>query len=156
MTADIIITIVLLSLSILLMLVEIFLLPGITVAGIIGGLFSAGGIWYAYAHLGVVGGTVALSVSAVLFCFLFIWLIRSKAINKIGLETNIESKVDTDIDKININDEGKSISRLNPIGKIKINDITLEGKAIDGFIDEGEAIIVVKKDNNLALVRKCQ
>ena len=154
MTADIIITLVLSLLGIGLVLVEIFLLPGVTIAGIVGGLFGFGSVWYAYEHLGSTGGTITLSLSLAVFCGLFVWLVRSKAINKIGLETNIDAKVDTDVDKICVGEEGVTISRLNPIGKIKVGGISMEGKSISGFIDEGVEIVVVKIDHNQVLVKE--
>ena len=153
MTTDIIVTIVLSSLSILLILAEIFLLPGLTITGIIGGLFSVGSIYYAFTYLGTAGGIITSVVSVVLFTIIFIWLIKSKAINKIGLETNSDSKVDSDIDTVNENDEGITLSRLNPIGKVKINGITIEGKSWSGFIDEGQEIVVVRKTSNQVVVK---
>ena len=47
MPLDLIIVIALLALGVLFMLVEIFLLPGISIAGIAGAIFLIGGITYA-------------------------------------------------------------------------------------------------------------
>ncbi len=153
MTTDIIITIVLSLLSILLILTEIFLLPGVTIAGIAGALFSAGSILYAYTHLGSIGGHITLIVSISVFGFLFIQLIRSKAINKIGLKAEIDSKVENDIDRVNEGDEGITLSRLSPIGKIKVNGVVVEGKSLGEFIDDGQTIIIYKKYPNQVLVK---
>lgn len=154
MTNNIIITAVLSLLSILLMLAEIFLLPGITIAGIAGALFGIGSIFYAYTYIGMVGGTITLIVTAVSFVVLFIWLVRSKAINKIGLNTEIGSKVVTDIDKVEEGDAAITLSRLSPIGKIQVNGVTVEGKSLGEFIDEGEEVIIYKKYANQVLVKR--
>ncbi len=154
MTADIIITVVLALLSILLMLAEVFLLPGITFAGIAGGIFSIGSVFYAYTYLGNIGGTITLIMSIATFGFLFIWLVRSKAINKIGLTAEIDSKVDNDLDKVNEGDTGTTLSRLSPMGKIRVNGVVVEGKSLGGFIDEGKPVVIYKKYTNQVLVKE--
>ena len=60
------------------MLVEIFLLPGISIAGIAGAIFLIGGIVYAYMFLGSTAGNVTLAASAVALGGTFVWLLKSK------------------------------------------------------------------------------
>jgi membrane-bound ClpP family serine protease len=155
MTADIIIVVVLSLLSILMILMEIFLLPGITVAGIAGAVFSMGSIWYAYSHLGAAGGHVTVALSVVLFGFLFVWLIRSRAIDRISLQADIDAKVDTGgLNTVTAGDEGLTVSRLNPVGKARINGVFVEAKAETGFLDEGVRIVVLKKLASQVIVRE--
>jgi len=153
MTTNIIITCILSLLSILLILTEIFLLPGITIAGIAGALFGVGSVFFAYSYLGAAGGTITLIFTIVAFAILFVWLIKSKTINKIGLKTEIDSKVTTDIDKVNEGDIAFTLSRLSPIGKIQVNGVTVEGKSLGEFIDEGKEVIIYKKLSNQVLVK---
>ena len=143
---DIFITAILLILGIILILAEIFLLPGITIAIVGGAIFIGGGLFYAYTHLGVEGGNIALAVSAVTFIFTFFWLIKSKAINKIGLKTDIDSTVADKklMNEINEGDEGITVSRLNPVGKVKVKQITVEAKTLGDFVDENVEIVVLK------------
>ena len=84
------------------------------------------------------------------------WLLKSKSLRKISLETNIESKVDnSDLGKINRGDTGVALSRLNPTGKVMVNDLTVEGKSFNGeFIDEDEAVEVVRIDTYQIQVRR--
>ena len=143
---DIFITAILLILGILLILAEIFLLPGITIAIAGGAIFIAGGLFYAYTHLGVEGGNIALALSVITFLVTFFWLIKSKAINKIGLHTDIDSTVADKklMDEIKEGDEGITVSRLNPIGKVKVNQITVEAKTLGDFLDDNVEIVVLK------------
>jgi membrane-bound ClpP family serine protease len=146
MTADILIILLLASLGILMFLTEIFLLPGVTVAAVAGVTFSIGSIYYAYTRLGLVGGHITIVVSVVVFGFLLVWLIRSRAINKISLTTGIDARVDTsEMNDIQTGDEGVAVSRLNPIGKVRIKDRFVEAKSLSGFIDDGTTIVVVEK-----------
>ncbi len=143
---DILITSVLLILGIILVLAEIFLLPGITIAIAGGAIFVGGGLFYAYTHLGAEGGNIALAASVIVFVVTFFWLIKSKAINKIGLHTDIDSTV-ADKKVMNLikeGDEGITVSRLNPIGKVKVGQITIEAKTLGDFVDEDVEVIVLK------------
>jgi membrane-bound ClpP family serine protease len=143
---DIFIVIVLCLVGILLVLVEIFLIPGVTFVLVGGFLFGAGGVFYAYSKMGVVPGTIALFSMLVLFGATFIWLLKSKTLdNTIALKTDINSTVATD-DALNVKegDEGISLSRLNPIGKVRVNGVTMEAKSLGDFIDENTPVIVVK------------
>jgi len=143
---DIIIVVVLLAVGIILILTEIFLLPGITFAAVGGALFSIGGVIYAYTALGTTAGNITLVISLILFGIVFIWLIRSKALNKIALTTDIKSTVaDNDLpDTIKEGEEGITVSRLNPIGKVRVNDRIMEAKSINGFIDENVEVVILK------------
>ncbi len=143
---DIFIVIVLCFVGVLLVLLEIFLIPGVTFALVAGLLFAAGGVFYSYSKLGLIGGSITLVTMLVLFGATFIWLIRSKALDKtIALNTDINSTVASD-DSLNVKegDEGVCLSRLNPIGKVRVNGVTMEAKSSGEFIDEGTLIVVVK------------
>jgi membrane-bound ClpP family serine protease len=142
---DIAIVIILCLVGIILILLEIFLIPGITFAALAGGLFSVGAIWYAYSQLGALGGTITLISSLLVFGIAFVWLVKSKALENIALKTNIQSTVASgDSSKIKEGDEGISVSRLNPMGKVRVNGIIMEAKSFGEFIDEETEIIVVK------------
>jgi len=156
MTLDIIIVAAVILLGILFMLAEIFLLPGISIAGIAGVIFLLGGIVYAYLFLGNTGGNITLAASAVAMGGTFYWLIKSKSLRRISLETNIDSKVDnSNLLKMAVGDTGITISRLNPIGKVMVNDTEAEGKSFDGeFIDEETVIEIVRIETYYVLVRR--
>jgi membrane-bound ClpP family serine protease len=142
---DIAIVVILCLLGIILILLEIFLIPGITLAAVAGGLLYAASLWYAYSHLGALGGTITLISSIFVFGITFVWLVKSKALETIALKTDIQSTVASgDSLKIKEGDEGITLSRLNPMGKVRVNGITMEAKSLGEFIDEETAIIVVK------------
>ena len=156
MPLDLILVIALLALGVLFMLVEIFLLPGISIAGIAGAIFLIGGITYAYLFLGNTAGNISLASTAVALGGSFFWLLRSKSLQRISLNTNIESTVDNSyLKKMVAGDTGVAISRLNPIGKVMVNDVVVEGKSVDGaFIDEDTEIEIVKVETYNVLVKR--
>lgn len=156
MTLDLIIVIAVIALGVLFMLIEIFLLPGISIAGIAGAIFLIGGIVYAYIFLGASAGNITIAAASLVLGGTFLWLIKSKSLRKISLETNIEGKVDTgNLQKINAGDTGISLSRLNPIGKVMVNDVEVEGKSFNGeLIDEETEIEVVKVNTYNVIVKR--
>ena len=156
MTLHIIVVISVIVLGILFMLIEIFLLPGISIAGIAGAMFLIGGIVYSYMFLGSSAGNITLADSAVTLGLTFFGLLKSKSLERISLKTNIDEKVDNSyLLKIAAGDIGVAISRLNPIGKILVNDIEAEGKSFDGeFIEEDSEIVVIKVETYNVLVKR--
>ena len=140
--------------AIVLILLEIFMLPGITVAGIGGFLFAAGGLIYAYS-VSVWMGNITLGVSLLAFIASFAWLLRSKSFNRVALKTDVDSKLVSSRDLgIVPGDEGMTLSRLAPIGKARINGITVEAKAMDELIDEGTPVEVMRVDGYNVLVKR--
>lgn len=128
-----------------LFILEIFFLPGTTISGIAGALFAAGGIGYSYVKMGVTAGNITVAASVIVFGISFLWLMKSGALNKIALNEEIDSKVESfEKDKIKPGDKGISLSRLNPMGKVRINGETVEAKSTGDFIDEERPIVVLK------------
>lgn len=158
MTLHIIVVIAVILLGILFMMIEIFLLPGISIAGIAGAIFIVGGITYSYMFIGSTAGNITLAASAVAMGGSFVGLLKSKSLRKISLDTNIENTVDnSNLLKISVGDTGSTISRLNPIGKVLVNDVEAEGKSFDGeFIEEDTEIEVVKVETYNVLVKRKQ
>lgn len=159
MTFEILIVVALILLGILFMLAEIFLLPGISIAGIAGAIFLIGGIVYSYLFIGSIAGNITLAATAIAMGASFFLLLKSKSLRRISLETNIESKVDnSDLAKIIVGDTGIALSRLNPTGKVMVNELIVEGKSYNGeFIDEDEKIEVIRIDTyQIQVVRKTE
>lgn len=155
MTFNLAIVAVLIFLGVLLILLEIFLLPGFGVAGIGGIAFMAGGVYYAYSYIGADAGTVTLFLSAILLGGGFVWLVKSKSLKKIALTTDISETVDnSNLMKLAKGDLGKTVSRLNPIGKVMFDEVIVEGKSFSGeLIDEDTEVEIVSIDSFNVIVR---
>jgi membrane-bound ClpP family serine protease len=142
---DILIVIVLCLIGIILILVEIFLIPGLTITAVAGAAFSIGGVYYAFRYMGATAGIITLLAVVAVIGIAFVYLIKSKALDNIALKTNINSTVAAkEMPDISEGDKGISISRLNPMGKVRVNNIMMEAKTLGEFIDENTTITVVK------------
>lgn len=152
---EIAVVFILLLVGIILLLVEMFLIPGLSIAGIGGVIFLGGAIYYAYAFIGAEAGHLTL-VGAAIMMIIAVWIfLRSKALERMSLKTEIDSKNDPlkDID-VKVGDVGLTSSRLAPMGKIKIDGHIVEAKATDDFIDENTEVIVTQVYNTNVLVER--
>ena len=81
-------------------------------------------------------------------------VLRSKTWSRIKLNAKIDSKVEKlDDASVCVGDIGVSISRLAPMGKIKINKINVEAKSTGMYIDEKSKVEVVGIVNKVVIVK---
>ncbi len=152
---DIIIIASLIIVGIVLMVVEMLLIPGFGISGL--GAIAAFGYanYYAFTELGNLAGFITLFASLVTAIFVIIFVLRSKAIDKLELNKKIESTVATEASKqVKVGDTGVAITRLALIGNALINDHIIEVKSCDGFLDENTPIIVERIIENVIMVKK--
>ena len=141
--------------GLLLFAVEVFLVPGITLAGIASGISLLYAICYAFHSVGTQAGFITLAVEAVGIIGITIWFMRSKTLDKIALKKNITSKVDRSAeDKVKVGDIGVTTTRLALIGYAEINGDIVEVKSSDGFLNEKTPIIVDRIADGVLLVER--
>jgi membrane-bound ClpP family serine protease len=146
---------VLIAVGFLFLLLEILVLPGTNIAGVIGFVLLAIGIWQAYAVYGGTAGTMTLLSTLLLSGVALYFALKSKTWTKAALHKNIDSKVNTvDPEKIKAGDKGQTVSRLAPMGKAVFGGDYYEVNALGQFIDPGTEIEVVKIENNKITVKK--
>jgi membrane-bound ClpP family serine protease len=151
---EVIIIVVLCFIGILLILAEIFLIPGLTITALAGAAFSIAGIYYAFRSYGAWGGSIALVSTLAIIGIAFVYLVKSKALDTISLKTDINSTVaSNDSLSVAVGNEGISISRLNPMGKVRVNNITMEAKTLGEFVDENTEIVVLKVSPTQLIVK---
>ncbi len=152
---DIVIIALLIIGGILLFMVEVFLIPGISIAGIASAICLLYANYYAFANMGNAAGFVTLAISALGYFIVLIWFMRSKTLDKLALKKDINSKIDNKaIKNIRIGDTGISITRLALIGNAEINGNIIEVKSMDGLLNEKTPIIVERIDEGVIMVKK--
>ena len=155
MGIDIFIIAVLIFIGLVMAILEIFFLPGITIAGVSAVLFFVGAIFYAFTQLGEFAGYLTIAVSVLVTIGGIILFIRSRSLDRIALKTSIDSVAPTLIsDQIKVGDEGITLSRLNPMGSVLINNISVEARTREDFIDEDVPVVVDKVDRTTIIVQK--
>lgn len=144
--------IALIILGLVLILAEIFLIPGVGFAGLLGIASLVGSSVYAFMEVGNTTGLVISSVNVALLIALTIYALRAKTWKRATLETNIDVKATADA-AVAVGDEGKTTTRLSPIGQAVIGSKSLEVKAIEGMIDPNVEVVVVMVDDNKVYVK---
>ena len=145
--------ITLILVGIILIFIEILLIPGVGVAGVLGLLSMGGSCFYAFHEFGLTTGIIVAVVNAVLIIGLAIYVLRAKTWKRMSLETNIDSKaVETDL-KLAVGDRGCTMTRLSPMGTARFGSSALEVKALEGMIDPDVEVEVVLLEDGKVYVR---
>lgn len=149
------IIVILIIAAIIFMLIELFVIPGISIAGILSFCCFGYTIYYAFVNLGMVGGFITLIVSAIICTAAIVWFMKSKTLDKLALKEKNTAKVNKGIDKgIKVGDTGICITRLAQIGNAEINGKIIEVKTLEGLLDEKTPIIVTRIDDKTIFVEK--
>lgn len=148
--------IMLIVLGVLFLLLEILVIPGTTLAGIVGFALLFVGIWQAYASKGIVEGHITLGATLLVTVITLYYSFKAGTWKRMALKTTVDGKMDQ-LDGINIKegDTGTSVSRLAPSGKAIINNDIIEVHTYGEFIDQEKEIIVISvKDNKIIVTTK--
>lgn len=137
--------IILIVLGILLFVIEFLLVPGITVAGVGGLVLTVLGVYKAFEDYGTQTGIWVLVGTLLLSIFVIAFSLRARTWKRFMLNTNVKGTVGETVlaDGIKPGDVGKAMTRLNPMGKILINDVVREAKSIEGYIDAQSKVEIV-------------
>ena len=155
MGMDIFIIALLIFIGLVMVILEVFFLPGITIAGISAVLLFVGAVFYAFMQLGEFAGYITIAVSVIVTIVGIVIFIRSRSLDRMALKTTIDSVAPTLVsDQIKVGDEGVTLSRLNPMGSVLINDVTVEARTREDFIDEDTPVVVEKVDRTTVIVQK--
>ncbi|MDR2911005.1 MAG: NfeD family protein [Bacteroidales bacterium] len=143
----------LILLGLLLLLIEFALIPGVTIAGIGGFAMLIASVYVSFVEYGTAAGFVTLIAILIAAPTMMFYFFKSKSSKKMILESQIDGKIENiDTEKIHVGDIGKSISRLAPSGKVKVNDEIVEAQSTGPFIDQNLNVRVIKIQSNKIIV----
>ncbi len=136
------------------LLLEILVVPGATVVGLTGLGLLITGVVLSFNNYGTETGAITLVGTLVVSLLAISLALRSQTWKKAMHSSSLEGRVNTfEPDKVVKGDEGKSITRLNPMGKALIKDDYYEVQSKDNLIPQEKDIIVVKVDGNKIIVK---
>ncbi len=157
--------------GIILILLEIFVIPGFGIAGIGGIVFVVLGLSLAllsndfFSFENVLAPDLERSVLTVLCGLLLgfiimIWLstkIGQKGfLNRVALHADLEESVSVDAgEKALVGMTGKALTVLRPSGKVLIGNEVYDAVSDGVFIEKDEAVRVVRSENTQLYVEKC-
>lgn len=138
----------------LLLLIEVLIVPGIGISGILGGALIIGGVWVSYNHYGFFVATAVALLCIVVFTIACIWLSHSPMTERMRLRSTIDTHVEEDDrSQIAIGARGKAATRLNLYGKVEIDGKLFEAKA-NRFIEVGTNVEVSAIESKYLIIKE--
>lgn len=148
----VVVTLILIGLAFLLL--EILVIPGAGVAGIIGFILLGIGVWQAYSYYSTQTGHWVLAGTIVATIGVLALALRSRTWRRIMLKSEILSRVNlVDEEHLKKGDTGKSVSRLVPTGKAMFNNEYVEVRTMGQFLDPGVDIVIEKIEDHKIYVK---
>jgi membrane-bound ClpP family serine protease len=146
---------ILIIVGLLFLIIEILVVPGTTVVGVVGFILIAIGVWQTYAAYGTPAGHWVLAGTLVLTIGALALSLRSNTWKRFMLKTDLDGKTNViEADSVKVGDEGIAISRLVPMGKALINNQYFEVSSSGDFIDEQSKVVVTKIEFNKIYIKK--
>lgn len=137
-----------------LLVVEVVFIPGIGFTGVLGVLSMIGAVAYSFFNIGSLAGWITLLVACAVCVGLFLWALYGKSLDRVALKKNIDSTVkEGELSKFAVGDKGVARTRLALIGEAEINGDIVEVKSESGFVNEGDAVEVVRISGDTVFVK---
>jgi membrane-bound ClpP family serine protease len=141
--------------GLILLVIEILILPGISIAGIGAVLFFIGAIITAYSTSGSTAAIITFLASSGTSVIAIYFSLKSKTWKRMSLETRIDSKTNNDVglSNINVGDTGKAVSRLAPVGNVLINNYIVEAQSTGEFVNADTDVKVVRIEHSKIIIK---
>lgn len=154
MQTDLLTIVILMLASLLLLLAELFLIPGTSIAALISIACVAGAVYFAFTGFGVVGGLITLLIAIIGSVLSIWWFMRSKTLERLSLKENISSTLDRGVaSQIHVGDVGIATTRLALIGNAEFNGEVIEVKSANEFIAANTPIVVYRIADGVIIVK---
>ena len=152
---DILIIVSLIIAGLILFIIEVFLLPGISIAGIISAICLLYANYYAFETMGTLPGCITMAISAIGVIAITVWFMRSKTVDKLSLKKTIDYKPEP-LKGLGLKagDEGIALTRLALIGNAEFDGNIIEVRSTGDFIEEKSRIRVNRIRDGIVLVEK--
>lgn len=155
---ELLVPIALILVGLALVAVEVTLVPGFNVIGVLGVLGAGVGVVYAFTAFGVVGGLVALAATLVGGGGMFYLLWESGAWNRFVLTDSLRRDADADAAEREtrvrlLGKRGTALTPLRPGGVAEIDGARVEVETEGSFVAAGSTLRVVAMDRRRFIVR---
>ncbi len=145
----------LLVLGLLMVLIEVIFVPGTTLVGIIGVIFTGLGIYVCFQNYDSDIAFIVLGVTVLGNILVVIYGFRSGVWNRFSLkETSMGRAFDERLAGLEIGQKGKTLSDVKPFGKAEFGDKIYEVKSNSGFIPAGTEVVIHKLENNKIIIKQ--
>ena len=147
--------IILAALSLVLGLLEIFILPGFGFAGIGSIVCAVVDAILIYNAYGFSWACIAVVVAILLLVLMLYIVANSRTFDRMSLKTSIDStNATTEQLSVKVGNEGRAITRLALVGNAEIEGKQVEVKSSGEFINSSTPIRVIKVDKAQIIVER--
>lgn len=148
---DWIVIILLLVFGLGFIIAEIIFIPGTTLVGLLGLVFTIAGIVISYLSYGSSAGTWVLLLSLFIGVGTLVYSFKSGIWNKFALKGSSNSKFNEGtMEELQVGEEGLTVSSLRPIGKAEFNEQTYEVRTLGNALDPGTRVRIISiKENKI-------
>ena len=150
----------LLVLGFVLVLLEIFVIPGLNIFGIVGLLTAIAGIGYAYVNMGSLAAGVVAGLGLVGTAILVRLMLKVRAWNRLVLNDGMTRKAGYDSVKPGrealLGQTGQAVTTLRPAGRAQFGERVVDVVSEGGYIERGEQVEVLKVAGNRVVVQSVQ
>lgn len=154
---DIILICTLFVLCVFFMALEIFIIPGTSLAGIVSAACLIGANVLVFDGYGLSAGIIVLASSLIICLLAGIWMLRSKALDRISLKRTIDSTAATEEQlSVKVGDRGIALTRLALIGNADFDGKIVQVQSADGFLDEKTPIVVTRVIDGQVWVKRAE
>lgn len=154
---DIILISTLFVLCVFFMALEIFIIPGTSLAGIVSAACLIGANVLVFDSYGLSAGIIVLAASLIVCLVAGIWMLRSKALDRISLKRTIDSTAATEEQlSVKVGDQGIALTRLALIGNADFDGKIVQVQSADGFLDEKTPVVITRVIDGQVWVKRAE
>ena len=141
--------------ALLLLLVELFVIPGSSLAAMLSAICLVWAVAYAFINISALAGIITLIIALILGSCVLIAFMRSKTLDKVALKEEVASTLDRSVAaQVQVGDKGYAVTRLALIGNAEINGHIVEVRSADGFLNEKTPVVVTRVTDNEIIVQE--
>ena len=150
---ELFIIILLIVIGLFLVVAEVLLLPGLTVAAIGALAAFVVSVIMTYNNFGLAASFWVLFGTIILAIVTLLLSLRAKTLRKLSLHSTIDSAVSDKAEHIvALGAEGITQTRLAPMGSVLVDGKIMEAKTYDGYVNPRTPVIVTGFENSVVVV----
>ena len=139
------------------LVVELVLLPGISIGTVLSLLCYGAAAYFGFLRFGALGGGATIVAILAVSLVATVISLRAKTWQRFSLDQKIDSSsMESPADELKAGDRGTTVSRLSPMGKVKIGGKVYEAKSTDVYIDQRKEVEVVGFENFTVIVKRAE
>ena len=149
---------ILLVLGFVLMLLEVFVIPGLNIFGITGFLAAVAGVYFAYAKMGLFAAAVVASIGLLGTLILVRLVLKMRGWQRLVLSSSTSRDGGYSSAKPGretlLGQRGTALTPLRPAGRVQLCEEAVDVVTEGGFVERGAAVEVVRVAGNRVVVHE--